>query len=67
MMAKYPIGTRVFWDDWDAKKEREAEVLRHGYDHSGIYTEVRLLDNGEKVRIHRSQLKPSSVGYGGPL
>ena len=52
---KLPIGTKVVWKD-EAGRPHDAEVLRHGRDHEGCYTEIET-DDGESVRVHRSSLR----------
>lgn len=50
-LRKARIGTRVVIALPDKGDEVPAMALRHGRDHEGLYTEMRL-DNGELVRVH---------------
>jgi hypothetical protein len=52
---KLAIGTKVVWKD-ESGKPHDAEVLRHGRDSAGCYTEIET-DDGEAVRVHRSCLR----------
>ena len=57
---KFKVGSAVLWDDPTTQRVRQATVVRHGRDMSGVYTEVRAED-GERYRVHRSYLKTGSV------
>lgn len=58
---KFPVGSFV----GVGEARREATVLRHGRDASGVYTEVKYYDNGETERVHRSMLRGHRHAVGG--
>ena len=54
---KLPIGSKAVWTDTVCGGEkREVVVTRHGWDHQGVYTQIKL-DTGEETRVHRSTLR----------
>ena len=62
LARKLPVGSQCLAVERMAgggMTQRYATVLKHGYDHSGIYTEIKYRDNGEIDRVHRSMLQPA--------